>query len=79
MENTKIQVLDNNQLLFQELMKLGSIAIKEFGSVEMAIEKTRTLNNALEENQGLIRFMSDEKNIKLAQNLISPLGFFKKK
>lgn len=67
------------QQLVAELMELGKISVQEFGSIDLAIEKTRMLNKALQENKGLIRFMSDEKNIAMAQKLIAPLGFLKGK
>ncbi len=72
----EIQTQDKKQQLMAELMKLGSISIQEFGSIEVAIEKTKALNEALTNNSGLIGFMSDEKNIALAQKLIKPLGMF---
>lgn len=70
----EIQTQDKKQQLMAELMKLGAISIQEFGSIDVAIEKTKALNEALTNNSGLIRFMSDEKNIALAQKLIKPLG-----
>lgn len=75
----EIQTLSKEQQLAKELMKLGSIAINEFGSIDLAIEKTQELNKTLEENQGLIKFMTDKKNIEMAQALINPMSIFKKK
>lgn len=72
----EIQKQSKEQQLMAELMKLGSISIQEFGSIDVAIEKTKALNEALTNNAGLIRFVSDEKNIALAQKLIKPIGMF---
>lgn len=78
MENT-ISTKTPEQELFDELMELGKIGIAEFGGVKEATEKLRFLNSTLRQNTGMIRFMADEKNIGMAQKMISGLNFFKKK
>lgn len=61
-----------DEIYFNELVELGQIGIQEFGSIELATKRIQFLNSLLKTNPGLIRFISDEKNVNMAMKMLKP-------